>query len=31
MAQGALVRTERLCKQYETAAGAVLVLKDVNL
>jgi putative ABC transport system ATP-binding protein len=27
----ALIRTERLCKQYETAAGSVPALKDVNL
>jgi putative ABC transport system ATP-binding protein len=27
----ALIRTERLCKQYETAAGFVPALKDVNL
>jgi putative ABC transport system ATP-binding protein len=31
MAEVPLIRTERLCKQYETAAGAVPVLKDVNL
>ena len=26
-----LIRTERLCKSYETAAGSVRVLKDVDL
>ncbi|HTP45789.1 MAG TPA: ABC transporter ATP-binding protein [Casimicrobiaceae bacterium] len=31
MAQGTLIRTERLCKQYETAAGPVPVLKEVDL
>jgi putative ABC transport system ATP-binding protein len=31
MAEGPLIRTERLCKQYETAAGPVPVLNDVNL
>jgi putative ABC transport system ATP-binding protein len=31
MADHALIRTERLYKQYETAAGAVPALKDINL
>ncbi|HEX7272860.1 MAG TPA: ABC transporter ATP-binding protein [Casimicrobiaceae bacterium] len=31
MAQDTLIRTERLCKQYETAAGPVPVLKEVDL
>ena len=31
MAQEPLIRTERLCKQYETAAGPVPVLRDVSL
>jgi len=31
MAHDALIRIEHLCKQYETGAGPVPVLKDVNL
>jgi putative ABC transport system ATP-binding protein len=31
MGDDAIIRTEHLCKQYETAAGPVPVLKDVNL
>jgi putative ABC transport system ATP-binding protein len=31
MPEGPLIRTERLCKQYETAAGPVPVLRDVSL
>jgi len=31
MAQSPLIGTERLCKQYETAAGPMHVLRDVNL
>lgn len=31
MASEAVIRVDRLCKQYETAAGAVPVLKDVSL
>ena len=31
MARDALIRIEHLCKQYETGAGPVPVLKDVNL
>ncbi|MDO9371404.1 MAG: ABC transporter ATP-binding protein [Gammaproteobacteria bacterium] len=31
MASEAVIHVERLCKQYETAAGAVPVLRDVNL
>jgi putative ABC transport system ATP-binding protein len=31
MSDDAIIRTERLCKQYETDAGPVPVLKDVSL
>ncbi len=31
MSPDAVIRVERLCKQYETAAGAVPALKDVSL
>jgi putative ABC transport system ATP-binding protein len=31
MSDDAIIRTEHLCKQYETDAGPVPVLKDVNL
>ena len=31
MARAPLIHTERLCKQYETAAGSVSVLKNVDL
>ena len=31
MALDALIRTERLCKEYDTAAGPLLVLREVSL